>query len=159
MSYSRWSNSTWYTYWQTSYTSLKELQVFDVCAIKAFKYKELKDDLEGCLDQIKKLSTSAANIASDKEMEELKGYMLTFISDVENDEGTKYSEELRACVISPGFKKWLKSSAKYEDSKHDECIEAVKVIEAPFNELPLWINKVEYPLSKEIIITRLKEKL
>jgi len=95
MSYSRWSNSTWYTYYACSESVERDTQIFQVCDVKGFYYKELKSDLDGCIQQIKNEVQ-----ATPEEIKELKGYIQIFISDVESDklinlcfELTKMAEE------------------------------------------------------------------
>lgn len=72
MSYSRWSHSTWYTYWCVSSGEKKEDQVFCVCGEMSFTYEELEADMKSCL---KKVHGDV----------ELKGYMVDFMSDVERE--------------------------------------------------------------------------
>lgn len=56
MSYSRWSNSAWYTFWSARgdnpESKLRNEQYFEVCSIKCFTYKELITDIDGCLQQV-----------------------------------------------------------------------------------------------------------
>jgi hypothetical protein len=62
MSYSRWSNSIWYTYWTSSYSEdcefklptkrLKDNQFFEICDFGGrlvFSYKEISEDVNSCL--------------------------------------------------------------------------------------------------------------
>lgn len=64
MSYSRWSNSTWYTFWtafseRTEYKlptqKLKESQFFEICdtPILHFSYKEIVEDIDAVLAKVK----------------------------------------------------------------------------------------------------------
>lgn len=86
MSYSRWSSSRWYTYYVVRDTCERGEQCFDVCSVRCFRYKELKEDLEKCLDEaIKKENEGTTKPVTEKEREELKEYMLLFIEDVEHD--------------------------------------------------------------------------
>jgi hypothetical protein len=55
MSYSRWSNSLWYSFYACSYSYERDEQTFEVCGVKSFPYKDLKNNLEQCLIEIKKL--------------------------------------------------------------------------------------------------------
>ena len=96
MSYSRWSNSVFYTYYFASESLIRDEQLFDVCAIKMFTYKELKDNLQGCLDGLK---ADQCVEATQKEMDELKGYMLEFIDDVEKDKEINEYEKLKDCPL------------------------------------------------------------
>ena len=81
MSYSRWSNSFWYTYYACSYSYERGEQAFDVCGVKCFYYGELKENMESALTEVKKLCPEA----TEKELQELKGYMEEFMVDVEHD--------------------------------------------------------------------------
>ena len=76
MSYSRWARSCWYTFWGMTSSKIRSEQRFEICGVTSFTYEELTTDLQGCLYKI---------VGSEKEKEELKGYMLRFISDVESD--------------------------------------------------------------------------
>lgn len=86
MSYSRWSNSVWYTYWSAKSGDTRDTQVFTVCWEKDFTYKELKENLDACAECF------FAKGYRDKNIEELKGYMKEFIEDVE---ATPYFVELQ----------------------------------------------------------------
>jgi hypothetical protein len=82
MSYSRWGiNSVWYTYYACSYSYERDEQQFDVCGVKCFSYKDLKENQEWCFTEIKTLCPES----TEKEILELKGYMQEFMSDVEHD--------------------------------------------------------------------------
>ena len=84
MSYSRWINSDFYTYWCSSkvydkqdelfacHTSLEGQHMFTYTECKSF----IKDPLT-IRDRIKDV------IVSDKDLDELTGYMSEFISDVD----------------------------------------------------------------------------
>jgi hypothetical protein len=81
MSYSRWSRSFWYCFWSSSSESYKkDDQLFDICAVKVFTYKELKTDINSCLKKVKRKTK-----CSKAEIEELRGYMKEFIKDVRTD--------------------------------------------------------------------------
>jgi len=108
MSYSRWGGSVWYTFWSCSDNEEQAEQMFEVCGLVRFSYKELKEDLNACLEKVKQLSSSArpssilTEITEDRkfiykevminptnysldEYEELRGYMETFLKDVERE--------------------------------------------------------------------------
>jgi hypothetical protein len=85
MSYSRWSNSIWYTYWSTGCSDKKNKQTFCICSVATFTYKQLKDDIYKCLKEIKKKYPTC----TDYEIEELRGYMKEFMADVEHEFTTK----------------------------------------------------------------------
>ena len=80
MSYSRWSNSRWYTFWCAgNKTDLREDQLFDVDCSFTFSYKELKQDMQVCLDLVIEGSVKSPTW---EEVVELKGYMQEFLEDV-----------------------------------------------------------------------------
>jgi hypothetical protein len=96
MSYSRWSNSIWYTFWSYSRSPKKEDQLFEICPIKSFTYKELKENgFDKSIESLKKhmlkhknknkLFFSDLKFFNEKDFEELKIYMKEFIEDIEND--------------------------------------------------------------------------
>ena len=95
MSYSRWgSGSVWYTFWSSmgDDDETKDSQVFEICALISFTYKELKEDIEKCLTMVKSEAAFQYNDESqpkEAEMNELMGYMLQFIKDVESDASLK----------------------------------------------------------------------
>ena len=93
MSYSRWGYSDWYTFWCCTESNKRDDQIFDVCTIRAFTYKELKEDITKCLSDVKDHVVNSGEFNEDyinkcttiKSMNELKGYMEMFIEDVEED--------------------------------------------------------------------------
>jgi len=95
MSYSRWgANSVWYTFWCASDSKKRDDQLFDVCGVKTFTYAMLNESIDNCIESIKetvkqnnnKKNSKKLNLCgsgyTDKEYEELKGYMREFINDV-----------------------------------------------------------------------------
>ena len=93
MSYSRWSNSVWYTFW-TSISEdtqfklptkrLKNNQVFEICDLQNYyiSYRELDElGVDVVVDQVKKFYSKSN---SEEEFEELKGYLLAFMDDVDD---------------------------------------------------------------------------
>jgi len=83
MSYSRWGSrgsGYWYTYWHcpNDETENRDTAIFAVCGVKEFTAKELRDDLDSCMDKIKKLEPNG-------DTEELKKYAKEFLSDVDED--------------------------------------------------------------------------
>lgn len=127
MSYSRWSNSSWYTYYCASESLERDEQLFDVCAIKAFTYRDLKDNLQGCLDGLK---ADQCKDATQKELEELKGYMLEFIDDVESNVEINEYESLKNLPLedlplyistakSENVREWIASKLRGEIDEED----------------------------------------
>lgn len=92
MSYSRWGgekiggkgSGKWYTYWSTYSGDVPDDQIFEICAVTRFTYKQLKEDLEACLTKVRSIDK-----ATNKEIKELTVYIKEFLQDVENDQGLK----------------------------------------------------------------------
>lgn len=96
MSYSRWSNSRWYTYWASdslahiksdeyiSDNDKKNLQVFEICEVIEddfrFTYIELTENMGKCLKKVKEVTK-----CTDTEIEELKKYMTRFCRDIKEE--------------------------------------------------------------------------
>jgi len=82
VSYSRWSNSCWYTYWQAGTDGVDDsaLLVHHVAGEHGnlFTAKQLRDDIGKCLADAK--ADAPDSTACD--LEELRGYMNEFVSDV-----------------------------------------------------------------------------
>jgi hypothetical protein len=103
MSYSRWSDSIWYTYNGTSLTETKRADAyFVICGVATFTYKELTTNLDQCLakaeqeqmkvwtyDEFGEFEIDESLRPTKEEMEELKGYMMKFIEDCQKDKSLK----------------------------------------------------------------------
>ena len=92
MSYSRWGSrgsGHWYTYWCAPYGNGKETRdnaMFEICTVYGFKAKELRDDIEGCLQLI-----NGKNVgATPEKLAELRIYMEEFLAEVDEE----YPEEV-----------------------------------------------------------------
>lgn len=85
MTYSRWLDSKFYTYWQTANVYDKGDEVFichvDLNTYSGFTYTECKQMIESKL----KLKGRMNAIDDDEEAEELQGYMKEFIKNVDKD--------------------------------------------------------------------------
>ena len=86
MSYSRWVNSKFYTYWASKGgVENKKDEVFlvhhDLIAYRGFTYSECKK----MIGDILKIKGKLNFIDNDKEAEELQGYMKQFIEDVDKE--------------------------------------------------------------------------
>jgi len=83
MSYSRFSNSYWYTFWDCSSGNTKEDQIFCICGFPTihFSYEDLTDDINSCLDYVKKEYPNATK----SQISELQTYMEEFITDVNSN--------------------------------------------------------------------------
>lgn len=83
MSYSRWGgrgSGRWYTYWhvQDAETENRDTALFDVCSVKLFTAKELREDMPGCMAKVKALEP-------DGDVAELEQYAKEFLADVDAD--------------------------------------------------------------------------
>ena len=83
MSYSRWIGSTWYTFWsaQNDETENRDTARFEICAVHNFSAKEIRDDMDRCIDTIKQLQENV----SERELDELRVYMFRFLNDVNEE--------------------------------------------------------------------------
>lgn len=89
MSYSRWIQSVWYTFPRVLPEGTEDVidnQIFSVCAVKDFTYKELKTDLEACIQAVYNHCSDEGNWnPSEKELNELRGYIRFFMNDTEEE--------------------------------------------------------------------------
>jgi uncharacterized UPF0160 family protein len=84
MSYSRWLNSVWYTFWmvQDKETENYDTAIFEICGVTGFTSKELRTNVQKCLNKVRKKVD-----ATEEEILELKSYMNEFLEDVEKEYG------------------------------------------------------------------------
>lgn len=90
MSYSRWLNSYWYTYWQYRGDENRDNAMFAICTIETFTAKQIRDDIDWCLAQVTKSCCERKEFKrqpTTSEMAELRGYMLEFLDDIEQEYG------------------------------------------------------------------------
>ena len=102
MAYSRWLTSRWYTFWSWTPSQDMDDQIFQICEFGGgigFTYKEIKEDIDACLTRVVEYLKKPKNVKlleseemdivgplpTDKELEELKTYMMDFIFDVEEE--------------------------------------------------------------------------
>lgn len=80
MSYSRWGGSDWYTYWQVQdkATEDRDTAIFTICAVTSFTAKELRDDMDACMEKV-----AAEDTAGD--IDELRGYAREFLADIDSE--------------------------------------------------------------------------
>jgi len=112
MSYSRWSNSRWYTYWDANSPRQpwsKQDQVFTICDLSGFSttYRDIRSDVDQVLKTVElhfsqehtgsiwsgidsetnqpyyEDTVWPANPPTEAQLEELKDYMLRFVDDVD----------------------------------------------------------------------------
>lgn len=89
MAYSRWLGSRWYTYWRVQSANIpntRDNAIFEVCGVASFSAKELRDDMDGCIETARQEGSSTAiGDPTPEEMEELRRYMLHFLQDVDKE--------------------------------------------------------------------------
>jgi len=99
MSYSRWHNSYWYTFWQyQEEPEDRDTAIFSICCVVSFTAKELRDDIDACIEIVKgmvetKLEENPKDMeyefdredGVEPDYEELKGYMKRFLRDVDEE--------------------------------------------------------------------------
>lgn len=110
MSYSRWSNSTWYTFWSAGSPegfNKKQEQIFEICDFPSYSvtYKQIKDDIDKVIHDVNEFYSKEhegeifdgikdgkvtyeptvwpPKNPSDEELQELKEYMLQFVKDID----------------------------------------------------------------------------
>lgn len=86
MSYSRFSNSEWYTFWcvpDEGVTENRDNAKFEICPFTTFTASELRNDIEGCLNVVREMELYSGGNPSELDMDELRVYMLRFLKDVD----------------------------------------------------------------------------
>ena len=84
MSYSRWGSrgsGHWYTYWfaQDDEIETRDNALFDICGVVMFTAKDLRNDVEACLNIVAK-----KDLLADKDkLDELRIYISEFLEDVD----------------------------------------------------------------------------
>ena len=82
MSYSRWGNSYWYTFYcvyPEEGRETKDNALFDVCMIATFTAKDLREDMDSCIEIVSKKDPYATK----EQLGELRIYMSEFLKDVD----------------------------------------------------------------------------
>jgi hypothetical protein len=98
MAYSRYGKgSHWYTYWTGPVMpSSRDDALFEVHLITRFTSKQIRDDIDACLEQVRKLEPESIRVwwtvnpgerqpATDTEMEDLRKQMIEFLADVDGE--------------------------------------------------------------------------
>jgi hypothetical protein len=84
VSYSRWGNSRWYTFWcvaQGDVVENRDNARFEICGEKPdiwFAAAQLREDMDACIRKV-----AGAVECTPAELEELRGYMRDFLEDVD----------------------------------------------------------------------------
>ena len=88
MSYSRWLTSRWYVFWSSDSGDTKDSQILEICLDGQVTYKELAENFEENLELIIERENNESDEnhqVTEKEKEELRGYFLAFMKDVEEE--------------------------------------------------------------------------
>jgi hypothetical protein len=88
VSYSRWPESRWYTYWNSSEDNFMQTSEFRVEHFSnpfTFTYREIKEDRRRCADLVAMFFGICDGEVTDDELLELEMYMDSFIKDVEKE--------------------------------------------------------------------------
>ena len=86
MAYSRWTNSYWYTFGTVPDDETKAGQRFVICPYTSFSYRELTDNMDDCIVQVKDALKNEVKDEPDAvAYNELKGYMKDFIREVDEE--------------------------------------------------------------------------
>ena len=115
MSYSRWMDSRWYTYWDAGSGQTKDEQIFHICMEGSFTYAELAKDVDACLDKVCAEATKAERC-------ELLSYMLCFMEEMEgifSDERLEKYEALKKKIT-------VGTCFRFRD-RPNEVMEVIKV--------------------------------
>ena len=87
MSYSRWGNSYWYTFWLSQEEEDYDTATFCICCVADFEAKQLREDFDGCIASIRSIDKNVSN----EEINELRGYIREFLEDVDSTYKTQKS--------------------------------------------------------------------
>jgi hypothetical protein len=142
MAYSRFSNSVWYTFWTaTSPRGIfkKKDQLFEICDAHSYyvTYREIVKDIDQVLSDVKKFYSEdrpgkifdhvdaetnkfvyvdwvyPAKNPTNEELEELRGYMLAFVQDVdEHFMPLNYAKYEWYYPVRNELVKWMSSAKK-----------------------------------------------
>jgi hypothetical protein len=100
MSYSRWSNSCWYTYWLATNSKVREEQEFDICGFTTISYEDvdelgfdktiemLKDRFASMKKSNKSNTLFLGKKYTEEEWQELKGYIQEWYDEVKEQFNT-----------------------------------------------------------------------
>jgi len=87
MSYSRWSNSKWYTYWCVGPERTiedRDNAIFSICSIMDFSAKQIRNDINDCLALVANYANSEYSELKSADIDELGEYMVRFLDDVDS---------------------------------------------------------------------------
>ena len=103
MSYSRWGNSYWYTYWHV-YTGEdvenRNNAILDICCVMSFTADQIRKNINLCLGLVKEKEPKG-------DIEELRIYMKRFLNDVDD-----FFDDKKQKKIANQRKKYKKRNGK-----------------------------------------------
>ena len=91
MSYSRFGDSYWYTYWSTvpeGITEDRDTAIFEVCTVTQFSAKQLRDDVDACIAEAVELAPKfnwVTGEPSEQDIQELRDCIAEFLADVDRE--------------------------------------------------------------------------
>ena len=104
MSYSRWINSSFYTYWCSSKVYSFEDELFavhtDLEGQYMFTYSECKQFIEEPFELVSRITSTSL---SDDDVKELTGYMKEFIHDVDLEYSQQKKKDQKLILLRGGM--------------------------------------------------------
>lgn len=107
MSYSRWSNSFWYTFWGyrpvDAPEETRDNAIFEICDVARFEARQLRENIDQCIAKVEEVMATdyIPPFTKDELKEELLGYIRNFLEDVYD----KYQEG-ESCVNLDDWGVW-----------------------------------------------------
>ena len=86
MSYSRFTNSYWYTFWAVAdygTTETRDTAMFEVCTVKRFTAAEIRNDIDACVQAAVDACSGNWVKPTPQDAASLKEYMRRFLEDVD----------------------------------------------------------------------------
>ncbi len=84
MAYSRWVCSYFYTFWGgQAEQQTKDTAVFEICPITSFTAKQVRDDMEACVADVRRKCSSTEKPPDEFDIIELRACMMEFLEDVD----------------------------------------------------------------------------
>ncbi len=133
MAYSRWGgvgSGHWHTFWHCQPAEEKETldnALFAICGLCQFTAKELRDDIEGCLDIVK----DKDDFVDEEKVDELRTYIAEFLEDVKIHYPLLF-QKIKCLVIEKWRRfRWNRLSEAKKEQARKELDEALKEFYLP----------------------------
>lgn len=94
MAYRRWSHSFWYAFWaiaEHGVTENADNAILEVMPYTRFEARQLRDDLERCVNDVVGCCSARGQKPSKKDLEDLRDAMREFIADVDDEYDDEYN--------------------------------------------------------------------